>query len=468
MAVTSMAPCDEWEQAAFQDALFAGDTTMEPIRPAIDFEKIAQALVSDEGGIVRNLSRVEKLLDEPELPIIVSCELAQGYCANAEAPIACAGKGMTESAAAKGAIAEALERYAGLTWIPQQQVRAVRSDLTGRSLDPRELILFSDDQYSRLPYGRYETDAPIDWVAARSLVAGDTVWVPSLAVRLDYQATDSATCLFRPSSNGMAAGSTIADAILRGLLEVVERDAFMVCWANRWPGRRSRASEVPDPLVRTIAAAYERRGIRVSVYALPTDTVPVVMAIAWSKRRPGAIVGLGADLDQQVAARHAVFEMAQLRAGIGLQLQWPETISRVARLIGEPSSVREPQDHALLYVDPDSAHRGLHHLFDAPEEVWDSATTMPTITRDAALKVLVALLAANSFEPLYVDMTPLDVSPLGLHIVRAIVPGYQPIDFGAEALRLGGVRLHSSPALMSLLHGMGGSGGLNLAPHPLS
>jgi bacteriocin biosynthesis cyclodehydratase domain-containing protein len=443
-----------------------GEIALEPHRD-MDVARVANAVVSARCGIVRTLDLPPKDVDEPEQPVIARAELANAIFSSDSPFVDCAGKGATLTAAYAGALGEALENYAALTWIPDRRIYATRRDLEGRSIDPRELVLFAAEQYADLSYGPYDDGTPLEWVPARSLAAGDDVWVPLLATRLGYRAPELEGRLFRTTSSGFAAQGTIAGALLHALLEVVERDAFLISWAHRWAGRRNNAADVPDDQTQAVAKAYARHGVRIDVHLLPTDTVPVVLAAGWSETKPAVVVGLSADLDQVVAARRAVLEVAQARPSLRARLQMPQTIDRLEDLIADAGRVRGVTDHGLLYADPATAHSRLAHLLSAPIEKWDG----PRIDAQpvgVALTQLVGMLVAVAGDAFYVDVTPDDVAALGVRVVRAIVPGFQPIHFGAREARLGGTRLRQAPALFGIGRAASDLNELNLFPHPLS
>ena len=442
------------------------ELVLEPHRDT-DLESIANVAVSTRCGIVRSLHRLPNDLDEPEMPVIVRADLANVVFSSDPTFTSCSGKGATLLAACAGALGEALERYAAMTWIPDRYVCAARGDLVGPSVDPRDLVLFAPEQYDELPYAPYNAHAPLEWVPARSLATGDDVWVPLLAVHPRYHPQEPAGYLFPTTSSGFAAQSTIAGALLHALLEVVERDAFLIAWAYRWAGRRSNALEVPDDETRAVAAAYARRGVRIDVHRLPTDTVPVVLAAAWSESRPAAVLGFGADLGQVAAARRAVLEVAQARPSLRARLCVPQTAHRLAELVADAGRVCDVTDHGLLYADPATAHTGLAHLIDAPFEKWDQPPD-DAHPIGVALKKLVDMLLAVAGDAYYVDVTTDDVAALGVHVVRAIVPGFQPIHFGAREARLGGTRLLQAPALFGIGRAASGLHELNHFPHPLS
>src|SRR6266508_1642184 len=107
-------------------------------------------------------------------------------------------------------------------------------------------------------------------------------------------------CSLRPRT---VSRPDLTGATLRALLEVVERDAFLIAWSHRLPSRCVAAANVPDDQTRALAAAYARRGTELVVHLLPTDTTATVaLAIAWSPRAPAAVTGLAAALDPVVAA----------------------------------------------------------------------------------------------------------------------------------------------------------------------
>jgi thiazole/oxazole-forming peptide maturase SagD family component len=193
----------------------------------------------------------------------------------------------------------------------------------------------------------------------------------------------------------------------------------------------------------------------------------VVLAAGWSDDEPAVVVGLGADLDPVVAARRAVLEVGQVRPALRARLGQPETAARLAELVADPSRVSDLEDHDLLYADPASAHAGLGYLRSVPSEPWDAADRVADDDL-LALDLLVDSLRRAAGDVLYVDVTTPDVADLGVRVACGIVPGFQPIHFGANEMRLGGERLFTLPATLGLRPGPARRADLNLAPHPLS
>ncbi|MFC5261093.1 TOMM precursor leader peptide-binding protein [Kribbella qitaiheensis] len=435
---------------------------------ARDFDSIARSTVDPVCGMIRALDPIPPHVQEPKAPYVVRAELANARFSTDEGCfVVCEGKAWTEQEARDGALGEALERYAAMTWRPAQRISSTYDALNGAGLHPQDLVLFADRQYDAVPFQRWQPQSQLDWVPAQSLVTGKAVWIPLLATHLDYHPPPGAV-LFQPTSNGFAAGSDWSSATERALLEVVERDAFMIAWSHRLPGRRVAAAQVPDERIRGLAAAYAQRGVELMVHLLPTDTVAtVVLAIAWSDRRPAATIGLGAALDPLAAARSAVLEVGQVRSALRTRLASSEVRARLEELSAAPAEVLSLGDHDLRYAAPAVAAAGMRFLREAPLEPWPGLPPQPDAAGNG-LEVLTRSLAEVAPDVLAVDVTPPDVAGLGVSVVRGLVPGFVPIWFGAKGARLGGTRLLEMPSRIGLRQRPALLDELNLDPHPLA
>lgn len=429
------------------------------------------SLVSARCGVVRVLERVPKDPTEPLRPYIVRSELANHRFAHERdsEEFTCAGKGTTLEAATASALGEAVERYSSAYWYPEEVVYARRGDLDGKSLDPRDLVLYRAEQYDQLPYDPYADTSVLGWVPSRSLVDGSEVYVPALAVFMSYHPVMAGERLTMVTSNGLAAGPTLLDAVLGGLLEVLERDAFLITWMNRLPTRRVDAATHPDRDVVELWRAYRRRGVDVHLVLLPTDhPAHVFMAVAAQRGDgdgPARVVGLGADLDAARAARKAVLELGQVRPTLRMKSRETKVRDRIEALVADPELVDDLDDHDLLYCDPRTA-AAFDFLLDAPVVAppWPGPPARPP--GDALVHLVESL--APRVDVLSCDLTPPEMAGLGLHTARVIVPGFQPIHFGAREPRLGGERLYTLPFELGLTDAPTTPESLNPYPHPLA
>ncbi len=439
--------------------------------PSGDLSLLAERLVSRRTGVVRRFEPFVKDPVEPASPYIVRADIANHrFISNRDDDgDICSGKGLTLPEARVSALGEAVERYSGGVYYHEEVRYARRSEVSEASLDPRELVLYHSSQYPDLPYAAYN-DNRLGWIPARSLVSSEEVLVPALAVFMNYRAHADEEFLFPITSNGLATGRTLLEAVWNAAGEVLERDAFMIAWLNRLPAHRFSALAHPDPEIAGLAKSYLRRKVEIRLYHLPADHDCAVFAgvalEAPGHGGPAVVLGLGADPDPVLASRKAVLEVCQVRPALRRRLRNPETRNRLRELLDDPHLVATIDDHDLLYASRESLSR-LGFWLDLDEEPFAWAPQEKN-SAFANLSNLTTWLRGKGKDLLYVNLTPPDMAELGLYTARAILPGFQPIDFGWKERRLGGTRVYSQPFELALRPGPATWESLNHDPHPLA
>lgn len=217
------------------------------------------------------------------------------------------GKGLTPLAAKVSALMESLETWSA-EHVALPVVRGSVRELGDRAVDVRKLPR---------PRGRLDRDARWRWVRGFALGAAREVLVPEQAVSLDTTRI-GAKPVFDMSSNGLASGNVLVEAIVHGLCEVIERDAEAT-WRRAGGDRRVVLDTLPDSC-RSLVAQITRTGARVFVWDLESDTGVCVIgaAIVEDPREPawrplGFYQGFGAHCLPEIAIARALTEAAQTR-----------------------------------------------------------------------------------------------------------------------------------------------------------
>jgi ribosomal protein S12 methylthiotransferase accessory factor len=130
------------------------------------------------------------------------------------------GKGITKSAAKAGAMMEAIEHYSGEHCdLPVFYATYREMKMRGTAVDPNELLV---------PQVReYRPSLRIEWIEGFDLISRRSTYVPLNAVVCPYEAQRGAP-LYYASTNGLASGNTIEEALCHALCEVIERDALAI------------------------------------------------------------------------------------------------------------------------------------------------------------------------------------------------------------------------------------------------
>jgi ribosomal protein S12 methylthiotransferase accessory factor len=157
----------------------------------------------------------------------------------------------------------------------------------------------------------------IDWCEGTNLLSGAATRVPHALVSMDYARPGPHPVA---TSNGLASGNDLTEAIVSGLCEAIERDALSR-WSARPAHERHRAAIDPDtvtaPLGRRLLRAIRSAGLGIRLWSVGDDHGATVIACVLYELSPGPILGplmgAGAHLDPVVALARAVTEAAQAR-----------------------------------------------------------------------------------------------------------------------------------------------------------
>lgn len=244
----------------------------------------------------------------------------------------CAGKGRSTEQAEVSALFEALERRSGQYEGDELRVRATLSELGTAAFSPSVLHGFSPRQYGRRTELNLtardrsqfvpeplECDVAIDWTPAWSLTSASKRYVP-FSYCFAGAPAEAGAAYCPTNGNGVAAGTCLEEAILQGILELVERDAAAIWWYNRI--RRPTFPESllrSDPYADSLLTEYSDRGIRTYVLDLSHDIgIPVCVAVAHHEAdgRKVVALGFGCHLRLEIALRRALTELNQLGTGI--------------------------------------------------------------------------------------------------------------------------------------------------------
>jgi oxazoline/thiazoline synthase len=338
------------------------------------------------------------------------------------------GKGVSFEQARASALCEALERYSSVYRGEEEPRRRARlADLGSAAVHPRATFLFSERQlrernawnareshfnYAPLPF---DEAAEVDWTPVWSLTRQEFRLLPTAACYFSYpNRPDEVFCV--ADSNGNAAGNTIEEAVLGGLLELVERDAVAIWWYSRSRVPGVDVDSLDDPHLAKLRNYLARRGRSFWLLDVTSDIgIPVVVALSERVAPPTGRVfyGFGAHLDVRIAARRAATELNQMLAWVldedGTERD-PGVEDIDTRLwLEKASTVTEP----YLLPDPD---RGAHRIHDFPD-VQDAGI-------GKALGRARKLVEETGQEVLVLDLTRPDI---GLPVVKVFSPGLRHI-----------------------------------------
>jgi ribosomal protein S12 methylthiotransferase accessory factor len=254
------------------------------------------------------------------------------------------------------------------------------------------------------------------WCEGRDLLNDKSTFVPYELVHTDYTWPQHAgSGCFPATSNGLASGNHLQEAISHGICEVVERDAMSLSGVRDAGWRASRALDlesVDDPACNEVIGKFRRGGLEVALWETTTDVgIPCFSCVVFTREddplRPlPPAAGSGCHPARGIALLRALTEAAQSRL---------TQISGARDDVGRHTYARHRYAGTL-----DELRRGLasprpRRFLAAPNFESD------TVDKDVAWE-LARLRDAGVTQVVAVDLTK---DEFGIPVVRVVIPGLE-------------------------------------------
>lgn len=315
------------------------------------------------------------------------------------------GKGITKDHAKASAMMEGFERYSAEKQDCDEVIVANINEISenGDYINPVSLNLPKDFKKESLEA------IQLEWSLAKDIVSGEEFYVPTNAVYHPYLHDNNVQSLFKSNTNGLASGNVIEEAILHGMLEVIERDAWSIFELTHKNYAQIDLDSIESETVNDIIEKFESEGIKIKLMDFTADVkIPTIAASADDTVTKDAgllTLGMGSHLDPEVAILRALTEVAQSRA---TQINGAREDTVRADFAREAGYERMKRINKFYFKDEEEKIK----LSDIENKSTSS------ITKD--IEIVKNELMANDIEKiLYVDLTrpELDVS-----VVRVIIP----------------------------------------------
>jgi ribosomal protein S12 methylthiotransferase accessory factor YcaO len=342
--------------------------------------------------------------------------------------VAAYGKGVSSIQSEAGAMMEAIEHYSA-----QQLPQMVRTGTCheirqhGPILDLQSIV--RDTDTSSLE------GMVLDWLPGMDLVTGEAIWVPAACVLL-RPALDGAHVLPKSTSNGLAAGNSVEEAVCHALCELIERDAWTLAWLRTMmipyirevarklvqePQTELERSNMLDDLypeidvasvpgdVRRLIARFESADVALLIRDITSDVgIPAFLAVSQTSGAVGMSgmhYGSGSHPNAHVAILRAITECAQGRV---VAARDPD--SNRARPVS--SSEAECDQRNIFFSRPGSKKRDFSSINTHDyQDILDDINCMIRNLSSVGLRQIIAI-----------DLTVLGID---MPVIKILIPGIE-------------------------------------------
>ena len=342
------------------------------------------------------------------------------------------------------AILEGLERSCGIS--PRGKRTVVYdcfNNLRDQALNPIKVGVHAKEQYARpgFPFEQFNPDSQMNWVWGYSFLQERPILVPEL---LAYYSLGCGQGFVYETSNGCALGGSLEEAIFYGILEVVERDSFLMTWYAELPLPRLDPYSANDQeLQLMIDRVRAVAGYDLYFYNSTMEHgIPSIWAIAKNKKQKGLniICAAGAHLDPVRAVKSAVHELAGMMLTLDDKLEANE--EEFVRMLQDSSLVQKMDDHGMLYGLPQAQER-LQFLLDddRPLRTFDEEFKWKSRHKDLTddLQDILQKFRRLNLDVVVVDQSTSETKRNGLYCVKVLIPGMLPMTFGHHLTRVTGL-----------------------------
>lgn len=312
------------------------------------------------------------------------------------------------------AVSEAKE-WAACGCVPEGLLKARLKDVPD-AVDPRTVIQFHESQYKKndFPLEPFDENIAYEWVEGKDEITGESKHLLADLVYFPYFG-ETPPYLFANSS-GVAAHLHLQKAIESSVLELIERDSFMIAYLTGLGYPTISAGSLPRYLQERIST-LEQEGFEVTIKDHTLDLAPVVTVLVQNEALAYTNCASCSRFEVESAIDHALMEveasvLARLQNGPAPALK--------------PSEVAMPLHHGALY-EQKGHYRRADFMFGGEVRALNELS-VPVNNWNGLL---------DKFQQM---KTPLVTTQFflsdqyggngDLHIVRSIVPGLVPMTFG--------------------------------------
>ncbi|KFM99206.1 bacteriocin biosynthesis protein SagD [Bacillus clarus] len=370
------------------------------------------------------------------------------------------------------AILEGLERYCGISPRGKKtNVHGSYRQFDDIALNPLTLGVHTNEHYNQegFPFQQFDPDQPQNWVWGYSLSENRPLLVPE---SIAYYSLGHREAFVYETSNGCAIGGSLEEAIFHGILEIIERDSFLLTWYAKLPLPRLDLDSAEDTELQLMIERLRTiTGYELHVFnATMEHGIPSIWAIAKNTKQDGInlVCAGGAHLEPIRAVKSAIHELAGMLLIMDEDLE--KNREKYENCLQDPYLVTQMEDHSMLYSLKEAEDR-LDFLFhdDLPVQTFQEMNTLRSFDMDLTIDLhhLLDRLHRSGLEVIIIDQTLPLIQKNGLSCVKVLIPGMLPMTFGHHLTRTTGLqRVLTVPMTLGYTNEPLTVEQLNPHPHP--
>lgn len=368
-------------------------------------------------------------------------------------------------------LGESVERFSSFNVDKYKLRTASISELKSVILNPITVSGFSEQQLNeKFKEHRITNKSVFSWTQGYSLTRRRKTWIPAQLVYGGYKRLPQEPIIRSYVTTGAAAfyGSK-EQAVINGILEILERDAFMISWLNKLTLPRINLGEINYQPIEHLYEKIRRYNLEVLVLDMTTNIpIPSMLCIIFDPTGHGSIsVSAKTDFVRETAVLEAMEGAIKLRKFIR-KIYENEHDKNNLNSFKAPSMPKDLQERALFWMH-DKSWEDLEFyregevvlLSDNKEYVSPLASSV-----SEQLKYLVSLLKNSGLEVLFTDITADILEKSQWRAVAVTIPQAAHLWLDERFPSYGCRRIFEVPVLKKIRQNPIIEKNINTTPHP--
>lgn len=324
-------------------------------------------------------------------------------------------------------IGEALERYSLSIYKEKKFLRDNYNNLqrkNSNSVNPHDFYFFSIKDFRQRPnfIFSFNEKTNFSWIEGYSLTRKRKTLIPAQLVFVPYLFKGEPVIRF-PISTGAACYSSLNGAISNGLLEVIERDAFMICYLNKLSRDIIDIRNSKDKELKKIIFKIERYNLKVYVLDISSD-VPIysILVIITDKTGIGPAIscGLKSDFNIRKAIIGAIEESLHVRRWVrDLMAEKKQKINKIQK---RKYLISNTEERSMFWSSPEMINK-IKFFLKGKKVLINKIPPK----EDRNLDMLLRWFRKKKIDVIYVNLDVFGLRQGNINIVKILTTHLQPL-----------------------------------------
>lgn len=230
-------------------------------------------------------------------------------------------------------------------------------------------------------------------------------------------------------STGLATYSTLNGAIIRGLCECIERDAFILFWMLSCINFKIDNNTIDQKEIKILLNKAQNSGLQVELYDISTEFgVPVILTVTRKKGKEGFYLSCAANFDYDEAIRKSLEE------GLGGYSVYTEaTLLHKMSIPPNLNKIKNLSERPIYYLN-NNKDRLLRNIIERSNAYGILKNYKCIKKKQSSLEQVIEALNNQNINVFFKDITTSDVKELGFRVVRVITPELAFLPIGKPML----------------------------------